>query len=87
MKLHNLKIQTEHFEAILAGRKTAELRINDRNYSVGDALCLHEFANGNYTCRKITRYISHVLEDETYLQKGYVMLSLAKDNKLILIQE
>ncbi|OCG60790.1 DUF3850 domain-containing protein [Gilliamella sp. Nev3-1] len=79
MKLHNLKIQTEHFEAILAGRKTAELRINDRNYSVGDVLYLYEFANGNYTCRKIRRYISHILEDEKYLQKGYVMLSLVKD--------
>ena len=79
MATHDLKIKPEHFYNILMGIKTAELRLNDRDYRVGDILCLREYVDGNYTCYRIFRRISHVLDDEEYLQPGYVMLSLVDD--------
>ncbi|WP_239505037.1 DUF3850 domain-containing protein [Serratia marcescens] len=40
MKKHDLKILPEHFAAVVGGEKKAEFRINDRDYAVGDLLCL-----------------------------------------------
>ena len=45
MKLHNLKIKEEYFEAILQGRKTFELRKNDRDYQVGDLIHFVKVSN------------------------------------------
>ena len=38
MKLHELKIKEEYWNAILRGDKTFELRKNDRDYQVGDLI-------------------------------------------------
>lgn len=43
MKIHNLKIQPQHYAAVLRGEKKAEFRRNDRDFVVGDLLCLFEF--------------------------------------------
>lgn len=40
---HELKTWPIYFEAIWDGRKTFELRRNDRNYRTGDRLVLHEY--------------------------------------------
>ena len=41
MKLHELKIEDKHFLKVALGKKTAEVRKNDRDYKVGDILCLN----------------------------------------------
>ena len=38
MKLHELKIKEEYLEDIKSGKKTFELRKNDRDYQVGDLI-------------------------------------------------
>lgn len=38
MKLHELKIKYEYLKEVAAGRKTFELRKNDRDYQVGDLI-------------------------------------------------
>lgn len=38
---HNLKIDRKWFEAVAAGRKKAEVRRADRDFSVGDDLLLY----------------------------------------------
>lgn len=38
MKLHELKIKEEYFKDIRSGKKTFELRKNDRDYQVGDLI-------------------------------------------------
>lgn len=38
MKLHELKIQHKYLEDIRQGKKTFELRKNDRDYQVGDLI-------------------------------------------------
>jgi len=43
MTVHELKTWTEFFWDIKAGRKTFEVRVNDRDFEVGDYLVLREW--------------------------------------------
>ena len=51
--VHELKIKPLYFSKVLSGEKTFEIRIDDRNYSVGDILILNEFSNSRYTGNKV----------------------------------
>lgn len=42
-KIHELKTWPLYFQEVWAGRKTHEIRVNDRNYQVGDYLFLREY--------------------------------------------
>ena len=74
---HKLKIKSEYFSAVINKTKTAEIRYNnDRNYQVDDILILNEIDSlGNFTGNKCSVIVTHVLDDNQYLQTGYVMLS------------
>ena len=75
-RVHKLKIKSEYFLAVINKTKTAEIRYNDRNYQVGDILILNEIdENGIFTGNKCVVIVTHVLDDNQYLQTGYVMLS------------
>jgi hypothetical protein len=76
MKTHHVKSAPVHFNAVWRGEKTAELRVNDRNYKEGDTLVQQEWTLvEGYTGATITATISHVLYTE-HLTPGNVMLSL-----------
>ncbi|TWB15628.1 DUF3850 domain-containing protein [Nitrospirillum bahiense] len=75
--IHDLKCEAAHYREVEAGRKTAELRLNDRNYQVGDQLRLHETLDGTPTGRRLVRQVTHILAGGPWLSPGYVMLSLA----------
>lgn len=77
-KTHKLKIEAHFLVGILAGKKKAEVRCNDRDYQVGDILELY----------KIDKYGGIVRPDEpnvkaeiTHIHSGlgmadnYVMMS------------
>ena len=73
---HKLKIKSEHFSAVINKTKTAEIRYNDRNYQVGDILILNEIDEHDiFTGNNCAVIVTHVLDDNQYLQTGYVMLS------------
>lgn len=82
--VHEVKSRHPHFDDVLAGRKTAELRIDDRGYAVGDTLRQREIAMGeytgrfHYTGRVIAHEITHKLTGEPWLAPGYCMLSLGR---------
>lgn len=77
---HDLKIRPRYFGPVKAGRKTVELRKDDRNYQVGDVLHLREYEDGKYTGRCVCVDVTNVLRDcEEYgLMPGYCILSIKK---------
>ncbi|GIO04773.1 hypothetical protein J31TS6_08010 [Brevibacillus reuszeri] len=77
--IHDLKIWPEHFRDVRAGMKTAELRLNDRNYQLGDVLVLREYdpQEDEYTGEVETRRVTHILANEQWLQPGVVMISMS----------
>ena len=81
MTEHKLKIKSEHYINIINGTKTAEIRYNDRNYQVDDILILNEIDSlGNFTGNNCVVIVTHVLDDNQYLQTGFVMLSFRMPN-------
>ncbi|EAE3145193.1 TPA: DUF3850 domain-containing protein [Listeria monocytogenes] len=76
-EVHELKILPEYYEDIVAGRKTFEIRKNDRDFQVGDYLILKEFKDGNHTGWKITvevTYITDYEQKENYVVMGIKLL-------------
>lgn len=75
-KVHDVKLGATFFEYVKTGRKTFELRKNDRGYKEGDTIVLHEYKDGATTGRTITKKIVYMLEDFTGLEDGYCILGL-----------
>ena len=73
MKHHNIKILSVYFEEVQKGNKNFELRLNDRDYNVGDTVTLIEFDGDNYTGRELYKIIKYVLKDcpQYGLMDGY----------------
>lgn len=69
MAIHNLKIKSEHLEAIISGVKTFEIRKNDRNFKVGDRVTLIEEEGERYLTIRINYITSYAQQD------GYVVFS------------
>lgn len=61
---HRLKIWPGYFSAVREGRKTFEIRKNDRNFQEGDALLLQEWDpdTKEYTGSEISTRISYVTD-------------------------
>lgn len=80
MKVHELKIDKKYYDDVVNFKKTFEIRYNDRDYKVDDVLKLQEYSNGEYTGRYVYVVVTYLLDDETYLQKGYVCMSICLVN-------
>ncbi|ELY5941231.1 DUF3850 domain-containing protein [Cronobacter malonaticus] len=74
---HNLKIWPEHYSAVCAGVKRAELRKNDRDYRAGDILDLCEWDKDDesFTGEFISVTVTHVADVSEWMP-GYVLLSI-----------
>lgn len=74
LKIHELKILPEYFDAVISGRKRFEIRKNDRDYKVGDQLILKEWSQDNYTGDSYKAEITYITD---YMQKnGYVVMGI-----------
>lgn len=74
MKIHELKILPEYFEAVTSGRKQFEIRKNDRDYEVGDRLYLREWNGENFTGDSYKAEVTYITD---YMQRnGYVVLGI-----------
>lgn len=82
MTTHELKIWPQWYEEVASGKKTYEIRKDDRGYKVGDVLVLQEFRHGvgEYTGRQVVRGIVHISrgdDAESFgLKDGYCVLGL-----------
>lgn len=75
---HRVKTWPEFFDATVKGMKDFEVRLNDRDYKVGDVLELAEWDPDHATFTGLTcfRRITYMT---TFQQKvGYVVLGIAR---------
>ena len=84
-KTHELRILPEYFNAVLDGRKTFELRRNDRCFSIGDTLVLKEWDKEKLTLtgRELRCEVTYILKenDQTRkygLMKGFCIMSIVQ---------
>lgn len=73
MKLHNLKIKAEYAKAKLLGDKPFEIRLNDRDFNVGDEVkytCIDSSIINEAISKKLY-YITYITNFEQ--KDGYVV--------------
>ena len=75
-KIHEVKLAAMYYEDVKSGKKTFELRKNDRQYKEGDKLHMLEFKDGRHTGRTISADIVYMLEEYTGLTEGYCILGI-----------
>jgi len=79
MNLHKLKTWTKYFQQIKNGNKLFEVRKNDRNYCVGDALLLAEYDpnDGVYMDNEIMVLVTSILEGGQFgIEKEYCVMGI-----------
>lgn len=78
MKTHDLKTHTAPFQAVWERKKNFELRVNDRNYQVGDLLRLREYKPeaDTYTGRIIIVQVTYMLQNEYNLPIDLCVMSI-----------
>ena len=79
-RTHELKIWPACFRAVEEGQKPFDVRENDRNYEVGDALILREYEpeTEQYTGRSTTRWISYLLSGGVFgVQDGWCVIGFS----------
>lgn len=77
--VHDLKVWPEFFAALATGRKTFEVRKDDRGFREGDRLILREWhpTDAAYTGAHIEASIGYVLRGGQFgIEDGYVVLAL-----------
>lgn len=75
MTVHHLKIKPEYLEAVASGKKTFELRRDDRGFKVGDTLLLELVdAPDCFAAVEVTYILRNV--PEYGLEPGYAILSI-----------
>jgi hypothetical protein len=62
--IHELKTWPEYFDAVRDGRKTFEIRRNDRDFKVGDVLLLQEYdlPTNQYSGYDVSRRITYITD-------------------------
>ena len=74
---HDLKTETQYFQAVENGEKKFEARKNDRDFKIGDMVTLEETVSGVYTGRKLAPFeIKYILHGKQYgVEDGYCVFS------------
>ena len=84
MKIHELKSWPQFFTRVISGEKTFELRVNDRDFKLGDFLFLREYDplteqySGRFQYARITYILGetdHALQH--VLHPDYVILAFS----------
>jgi len=86
--IHALKTTPQFFEDIISGKKTFEVRKNDRDFRECDYVALNEYdinkplnvteraESERYSGRSALFQISYILDNAEYCKAGYVVLGL-----------
>ena len=85
MKLHELKIKRTYHDDVIAGRKTFEIRKNDRDFQVGDLVHFNVVEEEDTSPTTLREWIKRVASDPykvfriTYVLKDIPEYGLDKD--------
>lgn len=74
--IHELKIYPDFFNAVISGKKTFEIRKNDRPFNEGDLLALNEWDWNRYTGNSCLVYVDYIMNSPEYLAKDMVVMSI-----------
>lgn len=88
-KVHHLKTWPEFFDDVVSGRKTFEIRKNDRDFKVGDEVILEEFdeVHGYTGSRCYPLTIAYVTPPSRCLPDGVVGFGFEKSRRIELPAE
>ena len=78
---HGLKIWPLYFDDVRTGRKTFEIRENDRDFHTGDTLVLNEWDNERqlYTGRSVKVKVTYLLRGGSHgLHEDFVALGIKR---------
>ncbi len=81
MKTHKLKTWPQYFDDLRTGKKSFELRKNDRRFAVGDVLMLEEYdpMTKTYSGKCLLFDITYIHSNATFgLRTGFVILGLRR---------
>lgn len=82
-RIHELKTLPHYFRCVAAGLKSFEVRLDDRNFCVGDLLRLQEFEPVvGYTGRIVEKTIGYILSGGQFgIERGYVVLGFCESTE------
>ena len=78
-RTHELQLWSACFAAVEAGDKPFDVRENDCDFQVGDALLIREYDpdSGTYSGQTILRWVSYVLPGGAFgVEEGWCVLGL-----------
>lgn len=70
--IHELKSWSEYFQKTKSGEKTFELRKNDRDFKVGDILCLKEWVMKGWSDVNPNEYSGYYTGEEIEMIVNYI---------------
>jgi hypothetical protein len=71
---HEIKTREPFWTDVRAGRKTFEIRVNDRDYRVGDRLLLRSLETGSVCVRRVT----YMVDGPPFLPPGLCVMGLTR---------
>ena len=77
---HALKTVPPFFKDVVEGKKTFEVRKNDRLFKVGDKLLLQEFHGDKYTGQEWEGHITYILDSSDFCKKGFVIMGIQENS-------
>lgn len=78
-RVHDLKCWTSYYRDVASGKKPFEVRVNDRDYRVGDWLRLRDWnvEAESYSGHECRRQVTYVLTASEFVKEGMAILGLA----------
>ena len=76
VKTHSVKLNVKYYDLVSSRIKNFEVRLNDRDYRVGDWLEMHEWTGTEYTGRWLTRRIEYMLPLGEFGLKDWVVMAI-----------
>lgn len=90
MQVHVLKCWEPYFTDIRNGVKRFEIRLNDRNYCVGDVLVLRGYCpfTGRYSGGMLSAEIIYMLDGQQFgIEPGYCVMGLGEYHANIFFED